>query len=122
MSQDDEHWWSPDLGVGEAVLRKGKFYCASGDVFEESAFIRWVPLDTPIKVNYADWTDEERAKVKARLVRAKKKADAEFKVLLVRGFDLFGLFLQAKRKLVESARKKLTAEEFHAMLMEGRNS
>lgn len=102
--------WSPD---GGSFWRKdGKLYWEDGDITEDGGMMREMPTMTPESEwhkfeDFSAWTDEHRSKVKAEKAAeraAAKKAHDEW----VAGI----------RALQESAKAKLTPEEYEAVQME----
>jgi hypothetical protein len=104
---DDEFGYSPD--VGRYVRRYGRLYTEDGCVYEENEYttIRGMPLGAGAHENYAEWTDEQRARVLA----AAKQTYEEYKK--VKEAEHF-----ARLKLVEQAKAKLTEEEYEAIVVE----
>jgi ligand-binding sensor domain-containing protein len=103
----DKFYFSPD--VGRIVLRGKTFYAADGRTYKSSATIRMMQYDE-FDENYADWTDEKRAQVLAESMRKERderdRQDAE---------------LRQREVLRESARGKLTIEEYDAVWLAHRD-
>jgi hypothetical protein len=98
----DQFGYSPD--IGSYVKRNGKIYTEYGAVYSDSFLIRSA-LCSSISENYADWTEEHRAEVKAAFEKKweeeKNKKDVE---------------KASHQKLIEQAKTKLTEDEFWAVM------
>lgn len=103
MAKGDVFGFSPD--IGKFVERDGKTYSEWGHVYGSDACFRSLPYGSDAHENYADWTDEQRSERLAKNVleheEYKKRRQAE---------------RDARQVLVDSAKAKLTEEEFSAVL------
>lgn len=102
----DTFGWSPD--VGEFVRRDGKVYTEYGHVIDEATSAFRVGFGNPVpKENYADWSDEKRGQVCAYWQAFSAAREAEEKEQH-----------EKRLKFVESAKAKLTPEEWEALRVE----
>jgi hypothetical protein len=101
--KEDQFGFSPD--IGKFVIREGVTYSEYGFVYCQGAIYRGMPCKAGAHENYADWTDTQRAEKMAQTEAKNDQMREEQK----RRSD-------ARKLLVEQARKKLTEEEFDAVL------
>jgi hypothetical protein len=107
--EGDVFCFSPD--IGRYVQRGGKAYSEHGRVYDlPGAMFRSMPSPHGSTPNYADWTDEERA---AALSSARSAQEAAAASLAAQA--------AVRNALVESARQKLTPEEFDAVVNLGQD-
>jgi len=107
LKPGDEFGWSPDWGA-QYVLRDGVYYTEhGGEVRIPPGYcVRACPFPADgCKENFADWSPEKRAEVKAKRVAETEEARREYQ-----------LEIDARNALVESARAKLTEDEFDAVV------
>lgn len=107
----DRFGWSPD--IGGYVLRDDKYYSEYGRVYEMSIDCMFRTGldegDVPVgQENYADWTDEKREQVFAALKKAADVEDEERQAEI-----------DARVATIRQAAKKLTKEEYEAIMDEG---
>lgn len=99
----DEFGYSPD--IGKFVIRGDKIYSEYGCVYERGGMFRSMPRGADSHENYADWTEQQRA---AKLDEALRNQEEEQ--------NRRNIKRDARRILVAQAEKKLTKEEFEAVL------
>jgi hypothetical protein len=99
----DVFGYSPDIGM--FVTRGDKTYSEHGAVYESGGMFRSLPHAVDSHENYADWTEEQRA---AKLTEVRRSYNER-----ERQRDIER---EARRALVAQAKKKLTEEEFQAIL------
>jgi hypothetical protein len=100
--KNDQFGFSPD--AGKFVVRDGKIHTEFGLVYRNFATFRSLPREVDSHENYADWSDEQREEALAKHRRMCEELDRRRKAQQ-----------ELKLTLVESARKKLTEEEFDAV-------
>jgi hypothetical protein len=99
-SEEDRFFFSPD--VGRIVLREGLYYTEYGHIYSESSCIRMMPSE-PFE-NYADWDHAKRQAIRAETERIEAENDTRRAIERAQQLEL-----------VESARLKLSEEEFDAV-------
>ena len=103
---DGPHW-TPD--GGRFWAKGGKYYWPDGDVTTNQPLRLWDTNVTPESVeDYSAWSDEKRAAVVAE---SKRKRDDMQKQMEE--------YEERRQKLIDSARAKLTPEEFAAVFESG---
>lgn len=103
--------WSPD--GGKFWVRGGFIYWEDGsigDISKGECPCRVMPGGYDHSEDFSAWTEEHRAEVKKQLAeqRAEQKRTED-------------AWLEKHSRLLASAREKLTAEEFQAVIYEGRD-
>jgi hypothetical protein len=106
--------WSPDCGGFNFWVRGDKMFCDDGTIIplDYGTLFRTMPVDIPESdwhkhEDCSAWSDEKRAEVVARV--AVERAAAKL---------AYDKWVAGIRALQESARAKLSDEEYEAMQME----
>lgn len=103
---EDGHWYSPD--GGSCFVKDGNIYWASGEVMPNTGIRRMMKVEHG--EDYSQWSEEKRANVLAETIKKREAYEQQRQEYYIKQ----GL-------LIESARTKLTEEEFAAVFESGRD-